>query len=173
MSEKNSKNPTNKLKLTLIAIIGVLILGVVGAAGFILTQKKETKKVKKEKVSEDVEENSEDHTEEDGESHEKKVQYVPLDVFTVNLSGGKDKFAQITMSVVLTDPTAIDLIKEKTPVLKDRILKLIASKTYEQLMTSEGKDLLSKEILDIIKNNLPKEKKKFVTEVLYTGFIIQ
>lgn len=110
------------------------------------------------------------------------VSFIPLDPFVVNLKGNKEiqpsnkkaeRFAQISITLALTDAKVDPQIKQQLPLLRDRILRLIAGKTPEELLTQEGKDILASEIMKALKDNLPEEQSKAIKEVLFNGFIVQ
>lgn len=102
--------------------------------------------------------------------------YVDLEPFTVNLlPHGDDTFAQVGMSIKLSDDSVVEKIKAHMPEIRNKILLLLSSQTAEELATLEGKQHLSKAVLTEIKHPLSHdaEKAKKVQEVLFTSFVIQ
>jgi flagellar protein FliL len=73
--------------------------------------------------------------------------FVPLDPFTVNLADREaERYAQIGMTLELTDAKAGDLLKAYMPAIRNNILLVLAGKTAAQLMEHEGKMQLANEV---------------------------
>jgi flagellar protein FliL len=73
--------------------------------------------------------------------------FVPLDPFTVNLADrDAERYAQVGMTLELSNPKAGDLLKAYMPVIRNNILLALASKSAGQLMEHEGKVQLAAEI---------------------------
>lgn len=145
----------SKLLITLLAAILVVVLGVGGTVAYLVT-KKSTPDKKAAEAKEEVE-----------------PIFLPLDTFTVNLKGTQERFAQVAITLMITDAKVIDPIKARTPILRDRIIKVIAKKTAEDMLSTEGKDRLAAEVLSSIKESLPESLRKGVKEVLFTNVIVQ
>lgn len=92
--------------------------------------------------------------------------FVPLDQFTVNLaSTDMDRFLQIGVTFeVASDAVAVEL-KRQMPVVRGRILMLLASKTAASISTVEGKKTLMSELLAEARALLPAEPVQAVAEV--------
>jgi flagellar protein FliL len=99
--------------------------------------------------------------EEDGgagaaDKHEEKIAkadlkhaptFVPLDPFTVNLADREaERYAQVGMTLELTDAKAGDLLKAYMPAIRNNILLVLAGKTAAQLVEHEGKMQLAAEV---------------------------
>jgi len=73
--------------------------------------------------------------------------FVPLDPFTVNLADREaERFAQVGITLELSDPKAGDLLKAYMPAIRNNILLALGSKTAAQLMERDGKLRLAAEI---------------------------
>ena len=155
--DKVSEAPKKSSKIIVLLLVAliVVVLGVGGVVAYVIN-KKATPEKKVEEHKEEVE-----------------PSFLPMDSFTVNLKGNQERFAQVFLTISITDPKDVEPIKARSPILRDRILRIIGKKTAEDLMTSEGKEKLANEILVGIKESLPAEMKKSVKEVLFTNFIIQ
>lgn len=158
--DKGAEAPkkTSKLVVLLLAAVLIAVLGVGGVVAYILTKKPTADK----KVKED-----------EPKAEQAELQFIPVDPFTVNLKGNQERFAQIFISIAISDPKIAEPIKARQPILSDRILKLIAKRTAEELLTGEGKEKLAAEILASVKEALPEAMRKGVKEILFTKFIIQ
>ncbi len=95
-------------------------------------------------------------------------QLVPLETFLVNLAGAKGrKLMKITMSLEVENTEVQEEIEKRKPQIRDIILILLSSKTYDQVSTKEGKNFLRTEIRDTVNSFLTKGK---VKRILFTEF---
>lgn len=111
----------------------------------------------------------------DKEAHQEKAfvgKVVPLETFIVNLAGSKGrKVAKVNMELELKDSegaNVADEIDKRKAQVRDIIIILLSSKTYEEVSNREGKDNLRNEIKDTINSFLTKGK---ITNVFFTEFI--
>lgn len=73
--------------------------------------------------------------------------FVPLDPFTVNLADrDAERYAQVGLSLELTDAKDVDRIKNYMPVIRNNILMVLAHKTSAELLERDGKTRLAREI---------------------------
>ncbi len=61
-------------------------------------------------------------------------------------------------------------IEARMPLIDDMVISLLSNKTYDQLYTAEGKELLRSEIMEKINSRLPEF---YVMSVYFTEFVIQ
>ncbi len=61
-------------------------------------------------------------------------------------------------------------IETRMPLIDDIVISLLSTKTYDQLYTAEGKELLRAEIMDKINARLPEY---YVMSVYFTEFVVQ
>jgi flagellar FliL protein len=70
--------------------------------------------------------------------------YLPLEMFTVNLADRDvDRFAQVGITLEVTDNKVSDQIKAVMPAVRNRILLAISDRTAAELATREGKEKLA------------------------------
>ncbi len=88
---------------------------------------------------------------------EKKVEveiaptYLQLENFTVNLQPETgDQYLQVTMSLKIADPTAVEGLKTRMPEVRNRMLMLLSSKKPSELVSTAGKEHLGIEVQDAI-----------------------
>jgi flagellar FliL protein len=155
--------PKSKKKLLIIIIVAVLALALVGggAAFFLLGKKPD----------------AEQKAEHDGDAAEEEDAHPPvyekLETFTVNLADG-ESFLQLEMSLMVADAKVQEKIKMHLPEVRDSLLRLLSSKSAEELATPEGKDKLSSEVQGQVNEILGiKKASKGVKKVLFNAFIIQ
>ena len=73
--------------------------------------------------------------------------FAPLDAFTVNLQQEESaQFAQVGLTLRMTDEAAVSELKLRMPEVRDRILLMLSSKKAAQLLSVEGKRKLAEEI---------------------------
>lgn len=155
-------------KKLIIIIVAVLILAIGGGAGaFFMLKGQDT---------------SAEHEEEPVKKKSKKKKkevgppvYVPVEPFTVNLQPEEgEQYLQLAFTLQVGDAEQSEVIKNNMPKVRSRILLLLSSKKASEINTPEGKQALSKEILEQV--NQPFEEhgdEQEVSEVLFTSFIIQ
>ncbi len=152
--------PKSKKKLLIIIIVAVLALTLVGGgAAFFLLGKKPNA------------EQQEEHAAEEEDAH--PPVYEKLETFTVNLADG-ESYLQLEMSLLVADTKVQEKIKLHLPEVRDALLRLLSSKSAEELATPEGKDKLSTEVQGQVNEILGiKKGSKGVKKVLFNAFIIQ
>jgi flagellar FliL protein len=105
----------------------------------------------------------------DKESEEYVGQMIPLETFLVNLSGNRgNKLLKVNMEFEVEGGKIGEEIDKRKPQIRDIIIILLASKTYNQLSAAEGKEFLRDEIRDTVNSFLSKGK---IKRVLFTEFI--
>jgi flagellar protein FliL len=73
--------------------------------------------------------------------------FVALDPFTVNLADrDAERYAQVGITLELTDAKAADLLKAYMPAIRNNVLLALGSKTAAQLIERDGKLRLAAEI---------------------------
>lgn len=111
------------------------------------------------------------------EEPEKPPIFIRLDAFTVNLkkAGAEDHYLQVEMQFKVVDPKADEAVKLRMPEIRNALLLLLSNKTQEELVTVEGKQKLSSDIVTqsnkIIRAKEP--AKDGVVGVYLTSFVIQ
>jgi flagellar protein FliL len=156
-------------KKLIIIIVAVLILAIGGGAGAFFMLKGHDSA-------------SAEHEEEPVKKKSKKKKkeagppvYVPVEPFTVNLQPEEgEQYLQLAFTLQVGDAEQSEVIKNNMPKVRSRILLLLSSKKASEINTPEGKQALSKEILEQV--NQPFEEhgdEQEVSEVLFTSFIIQ
>lgn len=124
---------------------------------------------------------AEDGEEDDGESEEDDAPpapalYIPISpAFVVNfVDGGKARFLQITMEVMTRDPQVTAHIKTHLPAIKNNLVMLFSSQSYEDISTLEGKETLREEALTVVQEILEEETGDPGIETVYfTSLVMQ
>jgi len=98
--------------------------------------------------------------------------YVKLEPFTVNLVGLR-QMIQITMTLKLAAPESSEKVKLYMPAIRHAVILLLSSKSAEQVETSEGKNILIKQIKSSANKAVGLSAKEGVADVLFESIIIQ
>lgn len=160
----------SKSNTVMIALV-VINMTVVGGVGFMLYQgrKKEAAEPKIEQVIKGEKEAQEHEKEGGGEEKKFVGQVIPLEKFIVNLAGSKGrKVASVSMELEVKGAAVQEEIDKRKAQLRDIIIIILSSKTYEEVSTREGKDNIRNEIKDTINSFLVKGK---IGQVYFTEFI--
>ncbi len=95
----------------------------------------------------------------------------PLDTFTVNLkSDSGRRYLKVTMDLELDTQDLTAELDQKTAVIRDRIIRILTSKTLEEVTSRKGKDKLTQQIKDTLNAMLDHGQ---IKGVYFTEFVIQ
>lgn len=166
-SGKASGGGPKTIILVALAVINMLV---VAGVGFMLysNKKKEAAEPKIEQVIKGEHE-AQEH-EKEGDADKAFVgQVIPLETFIVNLAGSKGrKVAKVNMELEVKGVPVQEEIDKRKAQVRDIIIIILSSKTYEEVSNREGKDNLRNEIKETINSFLVKGK---ITNVYFTEFI--
>jgi len=150
------------LLIALVVVNMVVVLGV----GFMLYKNSQKPTTTIEQVVEGVE--KDDKTEQLVLEEVGKV--IPLETFIVNLAGSKGrKVLKVNMELEVKGQDIIQEIDNRKAQIRDFIIIILSSKTYDEVSTKEGKDFLRNEIKDQVNSFLSKGKimNVYFTELIY------
>jgi len=95
----------------------------------------------------------------------------PLDTFTVNLkSDAGRRYLKCTMSLELEGEELSLELDAKSPVLRDRIIRILTSKTLEEISSKKGKQKVTLQIMDTLNNMISDGE---IKGIYFTEFVIQ
>ncbi|MDF1879316.1 flagellar basal body-associated protein FliL [Sulfurimonas sp. SAG-AH-194-C20] len=95
----------------------------------------------------------------------------PLDNFTVNLkSDAGRRYLKVTMSLELEGEELSLELDAKSPVLRDRIIRILTSKTLEEISSKKGKQKVSQQIMDTLNDMISDGD---IRGIYFTEFVIQ
>jgi len=161
--EEEKKEGGNKLLLIVIIVL-LLILLIVGAAVayFLLSG----------------DDNPQDQPQQQKIEKKKKIQKMtemgpiyPLDQFIVNLvSNNSSRYLKCKIDLELDSQELQQEIDKKLPAIRDLIIRILSSKTVEEIQTSKGKEKLKEEIKRKINEILTTGE---IRNVYFTEFVIQ
>jgi flagellar FliL protein len=91
--------------------------------------------------------------------------------FTVNLADpGRNHFAKVDVDIEIADDFVKEEVSRLIPKIRDFIVIVLSSKTYDQINTVDGKDFLREEIRNKINGYLSRGQ---IKNVYFSQFIIQ
>ncbi len=155
-------------KPTLFIILAIVNMLVVAGVGGMLFMNK--KKHAAEPGIEDIIKGEKQAQEEDAKNKDFIGDLIPLETFLVNLSGSRGrKLLKLNMELEVDGEEVQAEIEQLKPKIRDIIIVILSSKTYAQVSTKEGKDVLRGEIGDQVNLFLTKGKIKrvYFTELIY------
>jgi flagellar FliL protein len=95
----------------------------------------------------------------------------PMDTFTVNLkSDAGRRYLKVTMSIELEGEELSLELDNKKAVLRDRIIRILTSKTLEEISSKKGKQKVSVQIMDTLNAMISDGK---IKGIYFTEFVIQ
>ena len=169
------KKKSNTLIIVIIAVLVLIILG--GAVTAILlmsddgteTQMQQSTSQTQNKTSANRLRGSSDEVE------SRKLSDIgilyPLDGFTVNLkSDSGSRYLKATISLELNGEELSIELDKKSPVIRDRIIRILTSKTLEEISSKKGKKKVSDQIMDTLNAMIVDGQ---VKGIYFTEFVIQ
>jgi len=95
----------------------------------------------------------------------------PLDTFTVNLkSDSGRRYLKATLSLELSGEELSTELDAKKAVLRDRIIRILSSKTLEEVSSRKGKKKLSEQIMNTLNSMITDGQ---IKGIYFTEFVIQ
>ncbi|MCB0389754.1 MAG: flagellar basal body-associated FliL family protein [Bdellovibrionales bacterium] len=155
-------------KPTLFIILAIVnMLFVIGVGGMLWMGKK---KQDAEPGIDDIIKGEKETQEKEAQSKDFIGELIPLETFLVNLSGSRGrKLLKINMELEVDGEEVQAEIEELKPKIRDIIIVILSGKTYSQVSTKDGKDVLRGEIRDQVNLFLTKGqiKRVYFTELIY------
>lgn len=96
---------------------------------------------------------------------------MPLDTFIVNLKEESGKrYLKVTLELELSDKKVEEETRKRMPLIRDNILVLLSSKSFEDVNTVKGKYRLKDEIVARLGSLLGNGK---IKQAYFTEFVVQ
>ncbi|OZI18433.1 flagellar basal body protein FliL [Bordetella genomosp. 9] len=101
--------------------------------------------------------------------------FIPITPFTVTLqSADRERIVHVAMTLRVADEQSRQRIEKYMPEVRSRVLMLLSAQTPESVQTPQGKvDLASALLKAINKPFTPLPDGQYVTDVLFTEFVVQ
>jgi len=173
-SQPQEKKSSNLLMIVIIAVL-ILIILIGGAVGILLMSDDEVTEVSqpqaKEKSASKSKRSSASSEYDDSRQLNDIGILYPLDTFTVNLkSDAGRRYLKVTMSLELEGAELSLELDAKSPVLRDRIIRILTSKTLEEISSKKGKQKISSQIMDTLNAMISDGT---IRGIYFTEFVIQ
>lgn len=102
--------------------------------------------------------------------------YIPIEpAFVVNFKDtAKARFLQITMEAMTRNPEVPTQIESHLPAIRNNLVLLFSSQSYEDVSSLEGKEALREEALTVVQEILEEETGDVGIEAVYfTSIVMQ
>ena len=101
--------------------------------------------------------------------------FVTLEPFTVNLQQENgDHFLQTGLFIQVADAKAVDAMKTYMPIIRNKILLLLSSKTPSELASLDGKKKLVGELIASVRESIPgTTPERGIENAFISTFVIQ
>lgn len=175
---KDTKKKSNKTLM--IVIIAVLVLIVISGAVvtyLLLSEDEQAAAPQKQEASAQPQEKGTSYrsTRDSDDMDSRKLSDIgilyPLDTFTVNLkSDAGRRYLKATISLELNGKELSIELDNKSPVIRDRIIRILSSKTLEEISSKKGKQKVSEQIVDTLNSMITDGS---VKSIYFTEFVIQ
>lgn len=88
--------------------------------------------------------------------------------------GGRARYLQLGIELMTYDEKALPALELHAPVLRNNLILLLSDKTYEELITREGKEKLAAAALEEVRDAMTERYGSPAVETLYfTNFVMQ
>src|SRR5690554_2874754 len=88
--------------------------------------------------------------------------------------GGRARYLQLGVELMTFDEKALPALELHAPALRNNLILLLSDKTYEELITREGKEKLAAAALGVVREAMTEQYGSPVVETLYfTSFVMQ
>ena len=156
-------------------IIIVLVLGLLGGGGFFAYKKffagKKTAPSTEKEAKSSGKEGKKGEKKEGEKTPKLQAKLVSLPTILVNLADPLGKrYLKISIEIEVKGKDPEKLVEKDMPMIKDALIMLLSSKTYDDLSTLEKKYKLKLEIAQRLNQIFGKP---LVTNVFFTQFLIQ
>ena len=166
VENETGESARSKLKNMMMIAVGAIVIVTVSVVGtwFFLSR------------SGDPAADSEAMSDETAEAPQGPALYLAMQpAFIVNYTvGARTRFLQLELSLMTRDGTAIDAANAHMPLIRDRLLEVLAQQDYQSLQTVEGKEQLVTELTRAVQS-IMQEKigRPGIETVLFRSFVMQ
>ncbi len=101
--------------------------------------------------------------------------YLPLEpAFVVNFQDDATRYLQVGVTLMSSDAAAIQVVKSNDPVVRNALVLLFSSQTFDELSTTAGKQKLQSEALNAVRKIVAVRLGRPGIDALYfTSFVMQ
>ncbi|MCP4716317.1 MAG: flagellar basal body protein FliL [Deltaproteobacteria bacterium] len=156
--EAGGAKKKSPMMLIIIIVMAALVIGGGGAVAFLMLKDKG-----------DAGKDAQPPAEEVAPTTLGKI--VKLESFVVNLSGsGGRNYLKIDISLELSSEAVEEEINNRMPQVKDAVLMLLSTRTYDDIKSSQGKLVLKEELLMRLNTYL---QAGVIKNIYFTSFVVQ
>lgn len=179
-AESGEKKKSGNMLLIIIIIVLVLLLVIGGIVAMLMLGNHDAEPAaengtkKEASAHPDQEAPAQEHSSEGGHLSGGGTEVglmFPLESFTVNLlSESGRRYLKVEMNLEIEGEELSPELEEKKPIFRDIIIRLLSSKSLEEISTVKGKEKIKEEIVSEINTRLKDGK---VLNVYFTDFVVQ
>ncbi|MBW1783776.1 MAG: flagellar basal body-associated FliL family protein [Deltaproteobacteria bacterium] len=165
----------SKKKLILL-VSGLLVIAIIGGGVFFYFQSTrsvsgQTKNEASEQGAEGTQQTQKGKIAQDEAERNKKKVSFPLDSFIVNLAdpGGR-RYLNVKMVLELKDKESVEALEKRVPEIRDQILMILPTKTFNDIQSVEGKNALRRTIMASLDTIV---KGGQITNIYFQEFVVQ
>jgi len=175
-SAPKEKKSSNMLMIIIIVVLVLIII--IGAVVAVLLMSGDdeavdatTPQAKEKSISQTKSRTIQNATIDDNRALSDIGVLYPLDTFTVNLkSDSGRRYLKTTISLELEGEQLSLELDAKSAVLRDRIIRILSSKTLEEISSKKGKKKVSEQIMNTLNAMITDGK---IKGIYFTEFVIQ
>ena len=173
-SAKTEKKSSNMLMIIIIVVLILIIIG--GAVVALLLMGDDEQDTMSQPAPQTNERSASQPRKSSGNySNSRKLNDIgilyPLDTFTVNLkSDAGRRYLKVTMSLELEGEELSLELDNKAPVLRDRVIRILTSKSLEEISSKKGKQKISDQIMDTLNAMISDGR---IKGIYFTEFVVQ
>ena len=173
--ESTEKKSSNMLMIIIIVVLIIIILGGVILAILLMGSDDEERssapQTQERSISKKSRSNSNNNNYEDSRQLSDIGILYPLDTFTVNLkSDSGRRYLKVTMSLELDGEELSLELDAKSPVLRDRVIRILTSKSLEEISSKQGKQKVSDQVMNTLNAMISDGE---IRGIYFTEFVIQ
>jgi len=180
MAEESTEESTEKKSSNMLMIIIIVVLIIIILGGVILTillmgsddeERSSAPQAQERSISKKSRSNSNNNNYEDSRQLSDIGILYPLDTFTVNLkSDSGRRYLKVTMSLELDGEELSLELDAKSPVLRDRVIRILTSKSLEEISSKQGKQKVSDQVMNTLNAMISDGE---IRGIYFTEFVIQ
>ncbi|MFA7354279.1 MAG: flagellar basal body-associated protein FliL [Sulfurimonadaceae bacterium] len=176
-TEKESKKSNKTLIIIIVAVIALIVIAAAVVAVLLMNDEEQQVNTAVQQSAPQAEQrtSSSRSREDSDDMGSRKLSEIgilyPLDTFTVNLkSDAGRRYLKATISLELNGQELSMELDNKSPVIRDRIIRILTSKTLEEISSKKGKQKVSEQIVDTLNSMITDGS---VKGIYFTEFVIQ
>lgn len=86
---------------------------------------------------------------------------------------GRQRYAQVYVSLEATDPQALAAAKLHMPLIRSQLVMVLGNSSFTDLQTPDGRQDLAGSMLDTVNQVLEQENEPIIGRVLFRNFVLQ